>query len=209
MAIHHEDTQHMSAPDDLSFGSKSPYEVGEQFFKLRDYTPIPLIILAFAVQSPTVLSATLGTICVVLGEWIRLYSVAFIGSISRTRRSSLGQQLVTTGPFGVVRNPLYVGNFLIVCGFTVFTAKFWMVLLGIILFSIQYVFIVQYEEQLLSERFGQSYEDYKRRVPAWLPVSLPRWDAIEWPQSFSEACISEKRTLTTILILLLLMSLWA
>ena len=43
------------------------------------------------------------------GELIRLWGVHHIGAISRTRSQRLGP-LVATGPFALIRNPLYVGN---------------------------------------------------------------------------------------------------
>ena len=90
--------------------------LGETFFKYRDYTPIPLILIVLFVAKPSVFTATLGTIVLTFGELFRIYSVAFIGSISRTRKESLGNQLITSGPFKWVRNPLYLGNFFIVFG---------------------------------------------------------------------------------------------
>lgn len=181
-------------------------DLGEKFFQLRDYTPIPLFIVLIMVQNPTVLSATLGTLLAVFGELIRVYSVAFIGSISRTRKSSLGAKLVTSGPFGIVRNPLYVGNFFIVLGISLFSAVSWMVLLTVICFTIQYYFIVVYEEKLLVDQFGEEFEHYCKRVPAWIPTSLPKLENIEWPDSFSGSLKSEKRTLTAIAVVLLLLT---
>ncbi len=69
------------------------------------------------------------------GELLRLYAVAFIGSVSRTRSESTGAQVVTTGPFGYVRNPLYVGNFLITMGVTVYGGRAWFVAITAIAFS--------------------------------------------------------------------------
>ena len=105
---------------ELTLQEDSKVRIGEWFFKYRDYTPIPLIIALLFVNDPTVFSATIGLLAVVFGELFRIYTVAFIGTVSRTRSDSTGQKLVTNGPFGIVRNPLYVGNFFIVLGFALF-----------------------------------------------------------------------------------------
>ncbi len=179
--------------------------LGEIFFKFRDYTPIPLIILMLLVGRPTACSAIIGTLLVVMGELFRIYSVAFIGSISRTRKGSLGGALVTSGPFAYVRNPLYVGNFFILFGFAVLSASVGLVIFSVLLFAFQYYWIVEYEEGLLVTKFGQTYVDYQMQVPAWIPKKLPALADIEWPVSYSAALKSERRTLTTICSLLLVL----
>lgn len=178
---------------------------GQTLFRLRDYTPIPLILLLLLVAEPTVFTATLGTLTLVCGELIRIYSVAFIGSISRTRKGSLGSQLVTSGPFQWVRNPLYLGNFFITTGLAMFSGHWWFLILTIALFAGQYYFIIRYEEKILLEKFGIEYSAYRARVPAWFPRRVPGWEEYQWPDSFTPALQSERRTLMAIGAVLLLM----
>lgn len=183
-------------------------DLGEKLFELRDYTPIPLIVLTLFVADPSVRSAVLGTLLAVFGELFRIYSVAFIGSVSRTRNTSTtGGNLITTGPFKYVRNPLYVGNFLITLGVAIFSGVTWVVLLTVAAFAFQYYCIVKYEEKLLISRFGREYEEYMQRVPAWFPSRLPALDQIEWPDTFSPALKSERRTLLAIAVMLLALTL--
>jgi protein-S-isoprenylcysteine O-methyltransferase Ste14 len=183
-------------------------DIGEKLFEWRDYTPIPLIVLVLFTADPSVRSATLGTLLVVLGELIRVYSVAFIGMVSRTRNTgTAGASLITTGPFAHVRNPLYVGNFCITLGMAAYSGVTWLVLLTIVLFAFQYYCIVKHEERLLIARFGREYEDYMQRVPAWVPTRMPKLETLEWPESFSKALRSERRTLAAIALMLLALAL--
>lgn len=175
-------------------GLLDPVALGEKLFRLRDYTPIPLIILMWFVASPTKVSATIGTMIIICGEVLRIYSVSFIGSISRTRSDNLGSRLVTSGPFRYVRNPLYVGNFLITFGFAFYSAEPVFVALATALFAFQYFNIVRYEETLLRVRFGEDFDRYCQEVPAWFPSRLPALDEIEWPLELAGAIRSEKRT---------------
>ena len=178
-------------------------DLGEKLFELRDYTPVPLIVLALFVADPSARSATLGTLLCVFGELVRLYSVAFIGSVSRTRNTTTtGGKLITTGPFGIVRNPLYVGNFFITMGIASFTGVAWLVALAAAAFAFQYYCIVKYEEKLLLGRFGKEYEEFLDSVPAFIPQRVPDLDTLEWPNSFSDALRSERRTLAAIGVLL-------
>jgi protein-S-isoprenylcysteine O-methyltransferase Ste14 len=180
----------------------SVIEIGEKLFQWRDYTPIPIIILFLAFAAPNVVSATIGTLVIMVGEMIRLYSVAFIGSVSRTRSSSLGQALVTRGPFAIVRNPLYVGNFFIVLGFGIFCGRPLLLILAMAAFAFQYHCIVKYEESLLVQRFGAEFQRYRDTVPAWLPLRLPDLAELESPDTLIPALRSEKRTLTAIFALM-------
>ena len=108
-----------------------------------------------------------------------------------------------------MRNPLYLGNFFIVLGLAIYSGVLWFCLLTIALFYLQYHFIVQYEEGLLEKKFGTEYGAYRASVPAWFPKSLPKLSELEWPESFNKSLKSEKRTLSAIagmLILLILFS---
>jgi protein-S-isoprenylcysteine O-methyltransferase Ste14 len=172
---------------------------------LRDYTPIPLIVLLLFLSYPTIWSATLGLILIVAGELLRIYSVSFIGSISRTRKERTGGKLITEGPFGYVRNPLYVGNFFICLGFAVYGSSWIVIALTVLLFAIQYFFIVKYEENLLAKVFGPEYDEYRRTVPAWFPMRMPRIEEIDNPPALGKALKSEKKTLMSITLLIALL----
>jgi len=191
------------------FDKENRVELGEWFFKARDYTPVPLILLLLFLGEPSVKSATIGMLLIFVGELSRIYSVGFIGTVSRTRSQSTGQRLISEGPFAFVRNPLYLSNFMIVLGFTVFGGKLWLMGLTVLLFLVQYYFIVAYEENLLVAKFGEEYEDYMLRVPRWIPERLPSLDTVVWPDTFTPALKSEKRTLTTIFSLIFLLALFA
>lgn len=180
-------------------------EVGKLLFEWRDYTPIPLILLLLFVAKPNAFSASLGLIMILFGELVRIYSVAFIGSISRTRSENLGARLVDSGPFAYVRNPLYVGNFFISTGIAVYGGKAWLVGLVVVAFIFQYHFIVKYEESLLRQRFGPAYDDFRARVPAWIPKRRFDFEHFEQPDTYIPALRSERRTLTAIAAILIVL----
>lgn len=181
-------------------------KIGEWFFKCRDYTPIPLIILLLVLGKATALTSTIGLMLVVFGELFRIYSVAFIGTVSRTRSHSTGQKLITGGPFAYVRNPLYVGNFGITAGIALMGGNVFIFVATVALFCLQYYYIVRFEEDLLLERFGEEYAEFMRTVPRWIPSKLPKLDQIEWPDDFSHSLKSEKHTLRTIFILSIILA---
>lgn len=106
------------------------------------------------------------------GEALRFWGVRHIGVISRTRSDRLGP-LISTGPFGLVRNPLYIGNVLIWVGFTLTAQLAWLAPIVALLLAAEYHAIVRWEETLLESRLGEAYREYAARVPRWIPRSVP------------------------------------
>ena len=143
--------------------------IGAVLFRHRGWLPVPFLLvplLARGTMGPR--NWVLGFVLIVLGEAIRLAGVAAAGTVTR-RRSRTVQRLVTYGIFAWMRNPLYVGNFLIWMGFTVISGVLWFVPIAVVLFAIEYTLIVRYEEGVLESIFGQEYLAYKSRTPRWIP----------------------------------------
>lgn len=183
-------------------------KAGEILFRLRDYTPIPIIVLAILFATPTWLSLSVGALVAIVGELLRTYGVAYIGTISRTRSYSNGQ-LVQEGPFALLRNPLYFGNLVLSVGLSLMSNVAWLPFLVIVVFYAQYVPVVAWEEKKLTNIFGDSYRKYCETVPnRWFP-SLGRIKATSLyaaPQSWGPALKSEKRTLTSVLTYFVIMA---
>ncbi len=183
--------------------------LGEFLFRQRSWTPLPflLLLLMCRVQESRDLVTWLpGLIFLCLGEGLRLWGVAVVGKDSRTRGSGVAR-LVTDGPYAYVRNPLYLGNLLLTLGVTFISELLWMVPVVVALFVLQYVPIVLWEEEILSERFGVQYAAYRQRVPRWIPSGRRRWPsaskvAYQWRASFW----SERSTFVALAFLLLLMA---
>jgi protein-S-isoprenylcysteine O-methyltransferase Ste14 len=80
-----------------------------------------------------------------------------------------GHELITSGPYAVVRNPIYLGMFgLMVATGLVFTT-WWALLAAIVVFLIGNQVRIRAEERLLRETFGSQFDDYASRVPAFFP----------------------------------------
>jgi len=77
--------------------------------------------------------------------------------------------LVTTAMHRYVRNPMYIGVLCVVLGETILFRS--LHLLGYMLFMCLAVelFVVFYEEPALHRQFGESYDQYRRSVPRWIP----------------------------------------
>jgi protein-S-isoprenylcysteine O-methyltransferase Ste14 len=147
----------------------------------------------------------LGVAVVAFGEGLRLSAVRHIGTISRTRADRLGP-LIASGPFGWVRNPLYIGNITLWVGLALVARLPRLAVLIAILLALEYHAIVRWEEEHMTGRLGQPYRDYMSAVPRWLPRP-PQTSARPLPPAFSwrETLFSERGTLIAIAVGFLLL----
>ena len=159
------------APDhDISDAERLPSaRMGAVLFRHRGWLPVPFLLVPLVAHGNTdAMNWILGFMFIVLGEAIRLAGVAAAGTVTR-RRSRTVQRLVTYGIFAWMRNPLYVGNFLIWLGFIVISGVFWFIPVAIVLVGLEYPLIVRYEEGVLESIFGNEYLRYKERTSRWFP----------------------------------------
>jgi len=187
-------------------------DVRALFFKYRSYTPIPLLlaILIFAAPSPASLVA--GFAVTLLGQSLRLWAVSHAGGATRTTGTvGAGPELITRGPFAYVRNPLYLGNFLIALGFCLMAWAWmpWLLLIFLTLFGLQYQMIISLEEEHLRQRFGKIYAEYLVQVPRFMPRFTPFRAQATPGMPLARALRIEKDTLlSTFLIALAIFLRW-
>jgi protein-S-isoprenylcysteine O-methyltransferase Ste14 len=178
--------------------------LGGWLFKQRTWLPLPIALALLLIPGsadapfPSTSPIWAGVPIVAAGELLRLWAVHHIGVISRTRSDRLGP-LIDSGPFSIVRNPLYLGNILLWVGFAVSARLLWLVPLVVLLLAFEYHAIVRWEEQLLTARIGAAYGDYTRRVPRWLPAwRAPAQVADAARFSWRDTLFSERGTLIAI-----------
>jgi protein-S-isoprenylcysteine O-methyltransferase Ste14 len=111
------------------------------------------------------------TMAIALGSiWFCLVAVRTLGrQWALEARVIEGHELVTLGPYSVVRNPIYLGMFglLVATGLAI---SHWQALVAAtVLFLAGNEIRIRSEEKLLREAFGAQFEDYARRVPAFFP----------------------------------------
>src|SRR5438477_3381789 len=134
--------------------------IGGWLFRHRTSLPVPISVLILLIPASQLSDAAAwvatGVAITVAGEALRLWAVHHIGVISRTRSDRLGP-LIDTGPFSLVRNPLYLGNILLWLGFAFAARMLWFAPIALLLLVLEYHAIVRWEERLLESRIGPSY----------------------------------------------------
>jgi protein-S-isoprenylcysteine O-methyltransferase Ste14 len=77
--------------------------------------------------------------------------------------------LMVRGLYRCVRNPMYVGVLLVLLGqLMLFPSRQFLTYI-VVCFLIVNAFVLIYEEPVLGRKFGESYADYRRKVPRWIP----------------------------------------
>lgn len=110
------------------------------------------------------------------GLVIRWVTVGFVpaGTSGRNTRAQRADALNTTGMYAVVRNPLYLGNFIAILGLALSTRAWWFVLLVALAYWLYIERIIAAEERFLAEKFGAAYDAWASNTPLFMP-NFNRW----------------------------------
>jgi protein-S-isoprenylcysteine O-methyltransferase Ste14 len=76
--------------------------------------------------------------------------------------------LVTGGPFAFTRNPIYLGNTMLMIGIGLIAGIVWFILLAPVAAFVTQKLAIEREERHLEARFGKKYRDYTKKVRRWI-----------------------------------------
>ncbi|MGR8999336.1 MAG: methyltransferase family protein [Gammaproteobacteria bacterium] len=111
-----------------------------------------------------------GLLMVSIGQGLRILTIGLVYIVRGGRKRRIyAKKLVTDGLFSHCRNPLYVGNILIVIGFLFISGNITGLIVGSLVFLAIYRLIVHSEESFLSATFAEAYTAYCANVPRWIP----------------------------------------
>jgi len=79
------------------------------------------------------------------------------------------QRFVAAGPYRWVRNPMYIAALLVVVGETWLFRSLSLLAYAVVVAIVFHLFVIGYEEPALGRRFGETYAEYRRTVPRWIP----------------------------------------
>ena len=135
---------------------------------------IPYLILTRGPHIPVFSSGVAryaGVVPVIAGVLIFLTSARNFVTLGKGTPAPVDppKRLVTSGPFRVVRNPMYVSGILILLGEFIISGSGAILLYLFFIWLIFHLFIIFYEEPHLMKVFGTPYEKYCSEVPRWMP----------------------------------------
>jgi protein-S-isoprenylcysteine O-methyltransferase Ste14 len=121
-------------------------------------------------QATEVSLAALTILIAIASIWFCLAAVRTLGKQwALVARVVEGHELITQGPYGIVRNPIYLGMFGLLLATGLAVSRWEGLAVGIVLFLTGNELRIRSEEKLLREAFGVKFDEYARRVPAFFP----------------------------------------
>lgn len=78
-------------------------------------------------------------------------------------------RLVTTGIYGIVRHPIYAAFLYVITGAILITDNLYLFVLPIIYWIVLTIGMIKTEEKWLTDKFGESYEEYSKKVSRFVP----------------------------------------
>jgi protein-S-isoprenylcysteine O-methyltransferase Ste14 len=147
----------------------------------------------------------LGFGLILLGQIIRVSARGY-----KAEHSPDSHLLIQGGPYQVVRNPMYLGIFLIGSGVVLAIFKWWAVAIFVVVFIIRYILLIFKEEKKLYAMFPQAYSEYCRKVPRIFPSlsNIIKLDIIEYLPIKIVWFKKEIGSILTLLLLTLLVESW-
>lgn len=151
--------------------------LGRFFFRFRNAL-FPVFFVALALLWPPMeahagsrwLYWTIGLTLILLGQLIRALTIGLAYIVRGGRQGRIyAKGLVSEGIYAHCRNPMYLGNILIVLGFAFVVDTWPFYLIGVPLFLLIYLSMIKAEESYLLEEFGDAYRAYMGNVPRFLP----------------------------------------
>jgi len=79
------------------------------------------------------------------------------------------KELVASGLYKYVRNPMYVSVLLMLFAYFLWFGYWSLLIYAVCVFGAFDLFVINYEEPTLKKKFGKTYTTYMKNVPRWIP----------------------------------------
>ncbi len=194
-------------------------DLGRFFFKYRNglFPVVYLCLVLVTRPGMFVGDAQLDKYVCVFGALLALSGQAFrmlvIGLAYIIRGGKGGkvyaESLVQTGIYAHSRNPMYVGNYLILSGLVLLYGSLWGYVIVLPFFTLVYYAIVKNEESYLKEKFGDEYASYERKVNRFIPnlrglARTLKMHDYDWQKAISK----DYGTITFVLVGIIALVIW-
>jgi protein-S-isoprenylcysteine O-methyltransferase Ste14 len=168
----------LKAPSSLGL-QKLTYDLKHRRYRFRQFVGIGFLFVLTILGRPGEFGNAgrtmflVGAVFALIGILVRLWASGHVKK---------DQTLTTTGPYGYVRHPLYVGNHLITLGFCVASGLWWSFIAWALIALFFYPGTIAHEDEVLQRLFGQAWERWRAVTSALIPRLTPYQPGVtgEW-----------------------------
>lgn len=181
---------------------------GNLLFKYRGILPVPVIILSIILfyysdsQQISLQQFIFSLAVSISGLVVRVVSVgyAFNKTSGKNTKKQIADSLNTTGIYSLLRNPLYLANYLNWLGVILLFSDILVTIIITLYFTYIYYYIILVEENFLRDKFKSEYENYFNETPRIFP-SIKNWKPPKHKFNFIKSLINIKNGLLGISII--------
>ncbi len=187
---------------------------GHLLFKYRGQFPLLLLFASIIIiyntdccQAPDNTKITIQILAIIialLGLILRYFTIGTTpeGTSGRNRDEQIAKQLNTTGIYSIVRNPLYLANYIIWISIAIYALNVILMILISLVFFIYYERIILTEEEYLLQKFKNKYIAFCQKVPVFIPY-FKNYQKSQHPLSVKKILKQEySTTISTIIVFL-------
>jgi protein-S-isoprenylcysteine O-methyltransferase Ste14 len=125
------------------------------------FLPMPLIVFPFHKQ--------IGALLLLVGFAIGFSAWSiFVQRKTPLRPGPPPRSFVESGPYQFTRNPMYLGTVIFLLGLFFRTRSWYFLFPTVLFFGLIHFVLIPFEEKLMHQTFGDSYDDYRRKVRRWI-----------------------------------------
>lgn len=175
---------------------------GKFLFRWRGVIGFIAFVLIWLFSQINLASIWISLPFILIGLFLRFWASGYLGKEGRSIEIK-AKSLITQGPYRFTRNPLYIGNFFLTLGVLVgFHSPFYLIILILGLFLVEYSIIIKSEQDFLKKHFGNDYLTYRKMTGKIFPKSFrPTISATNKQKYLFKNALRE---IQTIIILLLI-----
>lgn len=123
------------------------------------FYPIPL--------SAGDLAVIIGFVFIILGPLLILWAQVSLQRFKVAVRANDTSKNFAHGPYCYTRNPTYLGLTLLIIGFGLFANSLFIIISALLAFVIVNLTVLQEEESIMVEKYGEDYRQYQKTVRRW------------------------------------------
>ncbi len=158
----------------------------------RQWFAVIFVLVVSLLGSYTPILFIIGGVVAAVGTLVRMWASGYVMK---------NKELATNGPYAYVRHPLYVGNILLLVGFSIASSQWWPFVAMVALLWFYYPPTISYEDNKLRDIFGAEWEEWSKNIHALIPTFGSKAGSVKSSWSFKKSLMQNAEPLIVIYLI--------